>query len=161
MAFPTLFPTGEADWLHPCICNIQLHEYGLHLLRYFDQRFGSHPHFRYFLLNMIMRHRSQETAAVFVKKNIHDNSPTTIEALRQQLLDLPDNKLVEHLMCFGSSLRGTRAYWKKCRTELTDMITQLGCPTLFFTLSALTQNGLTCIMLCQEMKILMVLINIV
>jgi ATP-dependent DNA helicase PIF1 len=136
MAFPTLFPTGEADWLHPRICNIQLHEYGLHLLRYFDQRFGSHPRFRYFLLNMIMRHRSQATAAVFVKKNIHDNSPTTIEALRQQLLDLPDNKLAEHLMHFGSSLRGTRAYWTKCRTELTDMITQLGCPTLFFTLSA-------------------------
>jgi hypothetical protein len=83
-----------------------------------------------------MRHRSQATATVFVKKNIHDNSPTTIEALRQQLLDLPDNKLAEHLMRFGSSLRGTRAYWTKCRTELTDMITQLGCPTLFFTLSA-------------------------
>jgi hypothetical protein len=56
--------------------------------------------------------------------------------LRQQLIDLPDNKLAEHLMRFGSSLRGTRAYWTKCRTELTDMITQLGCPTLFFTLSA-------------------------
>lgn len=39
-------------------------------------------------------------------------------------------------MQFGSSLRGTRAYWTKCRFELTDMITQLGCPYLFFTLSA-------------------------
>jgi ATP-dependent DNA helicase PIF1 len=136
MDFPTLFPTGEADWLHPRICNIQLHEYGLHLLRFFDQRFGRHPRFHYFLLNMIMRHRSQATAAVFVKKNIHDNSPTTILDLRQQLIDLPDNKLVEHLMHFGSTLRGTRAYWTKCHAELTDMITQLGCPTLFFTLSA-------------------------
>jgi ATP-dependent DNA helicase PIF1 len=54
MAVPTLFPTGEADWLHPCICNIQLHEYGLHFLRYFDHRFGIHPRFRYVLLNMIM-----------------------------------------------------------------------------------------------------------
>jgi hypothetical protein len=38
-------------------------------------------------------------------------------------------------MCFGSSLRVTRAYWKKCCTELTDIITQLGCPTLFFFFS--------------------------
>jgi hypothetical protein len=136
MAFPTLFPIGEVDWLHTHICNIQLHEYGLHLLKYFDQRFGIHPRFRYFLLNMIMRHRSQATAAVFVKKNIHDNSPTTIEVLCQQLTDLPDNKLAEHLMRFGSSLRATRAYWTKCRTELTDMITQMDCPSLFFTLSA-------------------------
>jgi len=39
-------------------------------------------------------------------------------------------------MWFGSSLRGTRAYWTKCQYELMDMITQLGCPYLFFTLSA-------------------------
>ena len=104
MDFPTLFPTGEIDWLHPHICNIQLHEYGLHLLRFFDQRFGIHPRFWYLLLNMIMCHRIQETTAVFVKNNIHDNSPTTILDLRQQLIDLPDNKLVEHLMHFGSTL---------------------------------------------------------
>ena len=104
MAFPTLFPIGEADWLHPRICNIQLHEYGLHLLRFFDQIFGRHPRFQYFLLNMIMRHCSQTTFAVFVKKNIHDNSPTTILELWQQLIDLPDNKLAEHLMRFGSIL---------------------------------------------------------
>ena len=62
-----------------------------------------------------------------MKKNLHDNSPKTI--------DLPDNKLVENLMRFGSSLRGTRAYWTKFQAELTDMITQLGCPSFFFTLS--------------------------
>ena len=38
-------------------------------------------------------------------------------------------------MRFGFSLRGTREYWLKCRSELRDMITQLGCPSLFFTLS--------------------------
>jgi hypothetical protein len=79
---------------------------------------------------MIMHHHSQATI-FFVKKNIHDKSPTTIQDLCQQLIDLPDNKLVEHLMHFGSSLRGTRAYWTKCCTELTDMITKLGCPICF------------------------------
>jgi len=59
MVFPTLFPASDDDWLHPRICNVQMHEYGLHLLRFYDQRFGIHPQFRYFLLNMIMWHRSQ------------------------------------------------------------------------------------------------------
>ena len=70
-----------------------------------------------------------------MKKHLHDNSPTTIEELCHQISDLPNNKLGNHIMRFGSSLRGTRAYRTKCRSELTDMITQLGCPYLFFTLS--------------------------
>jgi len=83
-----------------------------------------------------MHHRSQARASVFVEKMIHDNAPKTIHELHQQLINVPDNKVAEHLILFGSSLRGTRAYWMKCRSELTDMVTQLGCPTLFFTLSA-------------------------
>ena len=62
---------------------------------------------------MIMWHQSQATAAGFAKKHLHDNSPITVEELRHQLSDLLDNKLVEHLMWFGSSLRGTRPYWTK------------------------------------------------
>lgn len=42
MALPTLFSIGDFDWLHRHICNIEIHEYGLHLLRYCDQRFGIH-----------------------------------------------------------------------------------------------------------------------
>ena len=29
MAFTKLFPTGDADWLQPHICNVELHEYAL------------------------------------------------------------------------------------------------------------------------------------
>ena len=39
-------------------------------------------------------------------------------------------------MHFGSCLRGKKEYWNICHSELTDMISQIGCPTLFFTLSA-------------------------
>ena len=68
MAFPALFPKGEADWLQPQMRNVYLHEYEKHLLRYRDNRFGRHPRFRYFLLNIIMRHRAQASSKVFVKK---------------------------------------------------------------------------------------------
>ena len=33
MAFPTLFPKGEADWLQPRMRNVHLHEYAKNLLR--------------------------------------------------------------------------------------------------------------------------------
>lgn len=36
MEFPTLFPTGDVYWLQPRICSFELHEYALHLLRYYD-----------------------------------------------------------------------------------------------------------------------------
>ena len=80
---------------------------------------------------MIMRHRSQGTTAIFVKKSIEDDIPTTIEFLRKELSEFPDTKLAERLMCFGSRLRGTKEYWNTCHSEFTDMISQIGFPTLF------------------------------
>jgi hypothetical protein len=136
MAFPSLFPTGHAVHGQPQQKNIRIDQYALHLMRYHDNRFGSHPRFRYFLYNLIMRHHSQSSASMFVKQSQENNIPTTIEALRSHLQTLPANKLPEHVMRFGAHLRGTRAHWNSRRRELTEMITQLGCPTLFFTLSA-------------------------
>ena len=114
MVFPTIFPMGDADWLQPRISHVPLHEYALHLLRYFDQRFGKHPRFRYFLLNIIMRNRIQASTVVFVQKSMHEKAPTTIEDLCSLLCNLLEQKLAESLMHFGSSFRGTRAYWNKC-----------------------------------------------
>lgn len=133
MVFPTLFPIGDVDWLYPRLYNVQMHEYGLHLLIFYDQRFRSHPQFWYFLLNMIMQHRSQGTTWFFFKKNINENVPATIRALRQQLYDFLNNKSAEKVMHFGSCLRGTRAYWTKSCSELIDMTNHLGWPTLSFT----------------------------
>lgn len=78
MEFPTLFPTCDADWLHPHICNVEMHKYGLHLLRYYAQKFRIHAHFQYFLLTMIMRHHSQGTTCFFLKKNIHENARASV-----------------------------------------------------------------------------------
>eukprot|EP01018_Ginkgo_biloba_P021168 Gb_06945 [translate_table: standard] len=136
MAFPTLFPTSDAEWLQPRSTSVRLHEYAEHLMKYRDHRFTKHPRFRYFIMNMIMRHRSQATSAIFVKKNAKECLPTIIEELHTQLETLPDTHLAEKVMKFGTTLRGTRAYWSKCLCELSDMIHQIGCPTIFFTLSA-------------------------
>lgn len=136
MAFPTLFPTGIAMIMQPRLTKVEMHEYALHLLHYHDNRFGQHPRFRYYLYNILMRHHSQTTASVFVKKYIENNLPTTVSDLRQCLRDSPDSRLPKQIMRFGSALRGTRSFWNRRRSELTDMITQIGSPTFFFTLSA-------------------------
>ncbi len=81
-----------------------------------------------------MRHRAQASSKLFVKKNMTD-LPTTMEELRQPLQNLLDSRLGEGLMRVGTVLRGTRAYWSKCRGEFYDLIQQIGCPTIFFILS--------------------------
>ncbi|XP_057850600.2 uncharacterized protein LOC131061102 [Cryptomeria japonica] len=83
-----------------------------------------------------MRHRSQQTASVFLRTNLENSIPTTLQALREQLQSTPFDQLPNQLMRFAASLQGTRAYWKRSRKDLTTMIHQLGTPTLFFTLSA-------------------------
>ena len=84
----------------------------------------------------MMCHHNQATTSFLVKKNLEDNFCTTIHDLNNHLNQFPSEKISNHLMCLGSSLRETRSFWHKSRNELTYMISQLGCPTLFFTLSA-------------------------
>ncbi|XP_057827704.2 uncharacterized protein LOC131039077 isoform X1 [Cryptomeria japonica] len=136
MAFPTLFPNGIGLQIQPRTREIKMHEYVLHLMRFHDQRFGQHPRFRYYIYNLMMRHRSQSLATVFMKKNAEEHLPTTIESLRTHQKELPDSQLVAELLHFGFTMRGTKPYWNKCRLELTNMINQIGSPALFFTLSA-------------------------
>ena len=111
MAFPTLFPIGTSLPLQTRSKPVHMHEYALHLLRYHDNRFGKHVRFRYFIYNLMMRHRSQQTTTVFFKTTLHDHIPKTIHLLRESLQNVPDNQLANQLMHFGTSLRGTRAYW--------------------------------------------------
>ena len=70
------------------------------------------------------------------KKNIEYGIPTTIEDFCKELIEFPDTKLAEWLMRFGSFLQGTKAYWNICHSDITNMISQISCPTFFFTLSA-------------------------
>lgn len=58
MAFPTLFANGLALPLQDRPKHVHLHEYALHLIKYYDQRFGQNVHFRYYIYNLMMRHRS-------------------------------------------------------------------------------------------------------
>ena len=95
MAFPTLFPASEAMVKQPCIHQVDMHEYALHLIHYHENRFGQHPWFWYYIYNLIMRHRSNATASVFVKINLEYTLPSTILELVNQLQDMPNDKIGE------------------------------------------------------------------
>lgn len=135
MAFLKNFSTGATLPLQPRNIKIHLHEYALHLTRYFDHRFGKHVRFRYFLYNLIMRHCNQQNVSIFVRAYLEDKIPSSLTILQQQLQVAPHHQLAEQLMQFGASLCGTHSFQSSCRVQLTAMIEKLGIPTLFFTLS--------------------------
>jgi hypothetical protein len=57
-AFPTLYPTGNADLRAEHVRDVKPAEYFTHLLKYKDGRFARHPRWRYFALNSQMRWRA-------------------------------------------------------------------------------------------------------
>ena len=54
-AFPTLFPTGRADFHEDRSHKISISDYFKHLMRYHDDRFAKYPRFRYFAWNSLLR----------------------------------------------------------------------------------------------------------
>ena len=42
---------------------------------------------------------------------------------------------MDHLIHFGTTLRGKGSYWAKFQAELSDLLHQIGTPTILFTLS--------------------------
>ncbi|KAK3909608.1 ATP-dependent DNA helicase pfh1 [Frankliniella fusca] len=133
MAFPTLFPTGQADLRNPREFSISPKKYFQHLLRYHDDRFAKHPRFRYFALNSIMRWTALSNGGIFVRKNSNFKNMNA-EQLKEELEN--DPSLIKKLMFYNSNLQGTRSFWYSKGQELLSMVEQLGLPTLFFTLSA-------------------------
>jgi len=59
-AFPTLFPSGAADFLSPRLNRITIGNYCKHLLLYHDGHFAKHCRFRYFALNTGMLFKLDE-----------------------------------------------------------------------------------------------------
>ena len=48
-----------------------------------------------------MRHQSNSTAFVFVKKNLEDTLPLKVHELVNQLQDMPNDKIGERVTRFG------------------------------------------------------------
>jgi ATP-dependent DNA helicase PIF1 len=115
MAFPTLFPTGEADWNAARQRSVDLPAYARHMLQFEDGRFGRHPRFRFLIFNMLMRVRAREAARFFVKKN-SDLAGLSLEELEQRLAE--SQSLLSQIIRQGNCLSGSRPFWAKKASSL-------------------------------------------
>lgn len=135
MAFPTLYPTGRADFNAPRVRKVGLKDYARHLLCFADGRFGKHPRWRFLVFNIIMRRKAQSSAQFYVSK-----VPDLKGLTREDLIDLLQNKesLLPTIVRQGSNLIGTRPFWKQRSNALMAQARFL-CPTtapVFVTFSA-------------------------
>ena len=55
-AFPTLFPTGAADFVAPRQRSVTIGSFFKHLMLFHDQRFAQHPRFRYIVVILIINY---------------------------------------------------------------------------------------------------------
>ena len=131
LAFPTLFPTGAADFTAPRMHPVTLGFYLKHPMMYSDGRFARHPRFRYFALNTEMRWRAIQAGRVYVCQHPED-ARLSVDELR----DMVDTSFSSRVCHYAGFLRGTRPYWMKQRSCLIAMVDTLGLPTVFFTHSA-------------------------
>ena len=133
-AFPTLFPTGDADFVAPRPLTVTIGNYFKHLLLYKDGRFARHPRFRYFALNTEMRWRALQAGRIYVRQHPVD-AQLTVDELRD-MVGREGEAFSNQVLHYATSLRGTRQYWFKQRSRLIAMVDTLGLPTVFFTHSA-------------------------
>src|SRR5947207_9958803 len=149
MAFPTLFPTGRADFrdLSRRADDLGIAEYFEALIRYKDGRFGSHPRyvtccltdfdrgFHFWALDTRLRSQAQAQGKVFMRKQIGAANITVADI--QERLNANDKpaflKTVQHFM---EPVSGLVPFWQKHHRNLMAMVRQLGCGHIFFTLSA-------------------------
>ena len=115
MAFPTLYPFGQADFNAPRQRAVTLKEYAYYLMRYKDGRFGRHPRWRFLVFNILMRRKSAKSARYYVSK-ASNMASLNWEELGDALNSDPN--LLPQIVRQGSSLTGTRPFWKNRGTSL-------------------------------------------
>ena len=134
MAFPTLFPTGAADFLGQRCNQVTIGNYFTHLLKYEDGRFARHPRFRFFALNTEMRWRALQAGRIYIQQHPGD-AQLTVDELRD-MAGREGEAFSNRVLHYAASLRGTRQYCFRQRGRLISMVDTLGLPTIFFTHSA-------------------------
>ena len=120
LAFPTLFPTGAADFLGQCFNQVTIGNYFTHLLKYDDGRFAKHPRFRFFALNTEMRRRALQAGRIYVQQNPGD-AQLTVDDLRD-MVGRGGEAFSNRVLRYATSLRGTRQYWFKQRGRLISIL---------------------------------------
>lgn len=136
-AFPTLFPTGKADFNANRENNVDMKEWAAHLMRLKGGRFARHPRFRYWVLNTIMRQKAKGASNWYL--NTHkDERNLTVEDIREMLESGDGEKLAQRVSHAGVKLPGSKPFWQNGQRELIAQIRSpdVQTPHVFFTCSS-------------------------
>lgn len=131
-AFPCLFPYGLADYRTPRDVTIELREWFQYLMDQSDRRFARDPRFRFFAMNTLLRRQALSQASYFTNNKVIPS--LNVDQLRQKINE--DPKFLQHIMPYIAHIRSTKPYWSQRTYEILAMTDQIGCPTVFFTLSS-------------------------
>ena len=115
MAFPSLYPNGVGDPFDSRARKVGLKEYGAHMLRLKNRRFGQHPRFRFLLFNMYMRGQANNRARWTVDNDEHLDK-MSLEQLQERLQE--SESLLSKVVRSGASLLGTRPFWRSRGADL-------------------------------------------
>jgi len=105
MAFPTLFPTGAADFLGHRHNQVTIGNYFTHLLKYDDGRFARHPRFRFFALNTKMRWRALQAGRIYIQQHPGD-AQLSVDELRD-MVGREGEAFSNRVLHYAATLRGT------------------------------------------------------
>lgn len=142
MAFPTLFPDGKGDPTNSATKrDAPLGEKIKHLIMFAEKkggkwqyRFAAHARFACWAFNMLQRNRLLSQGSTFLKQNPGE-SHMSVEELKEMLHSNSYSVVMSKLMCYAKNITGSDAYWHKAKDDLKATISQVGPPTIFFTLS--------------------------
>ena len=147
LAFPCLFPDTKGDPTNNAILSDTSNNSTKssadklkHLIKFAENingkwvyRFASHPRFAYWAYNILYR-RILGRGNFFLKQNPSEAN-LTIDDLKEMLQTHTYDTLVSKLMHYAKNISGTNAYWNRAKDDLKAIITQVGPPTIFWTLS--------------------------
>jgi ATP-dependent DNA helicase PIF1 len=115
MAFPTLYPTGQADFNAAQERKVDLNDYAQHMMCYHDRRFRQHPRWRFLIFNLLMRQKASNLARFYVSK-ASGLKDLICEELTEALQT--DESLLPQIVHQGSTLSSTCPFWRNKGTSL-------------------------------------------
>jgi DNA replication protein DnaC len=179
MAYPSIFPTGHNHFGTNRLGSTEklspLQYFRSRLLAYRERCF-SDPTYLFFALNAIDwyeldravgiafmmrtgRERQALTSQELQREPLHAEtlytnaagSLTKADLMQHATANREDTFVNEQCFQFMRNMRGTLAYWNKCKRDLFSMINMLGAPTWFLTFSADEVGWIECIMCAGRM----------
>ena len=97
-------------------------------------RFASHPRFGYWAYNILYRKRLLSQGNFYIKQNPKDKL-LSIDEMQEMLESGTFKQAVSKLLHYAKNVSGTNAYWNQVKEQLKATISQVGPPTIYWTLS--------------------------